>query len=118
MKSTDLPEKRDVLWVLVDESLGSEGARSMFPSPEGVARAAMRMGQDVLAENLSGFIKVFGEVLDTLPSSCGKLWEVDELTCSLSVNGSGKVSLIGEVGAAIQSSMTITFKRNRLQSGS
>lgn len=83
----------------------------MFPSPEGVVRATIRMGQDVLADNLAGFIKVFGEVLDTLPSSCGKSFEVDELTCSLSVNGSGKVSLIGEVGAAIQSSMTIKFRR-------
>lgn len=49
-------------------------------------------------------------VAEALPQSRAD-YEVNSLTFALSINGSGKISLIGELAAGVTSGITITLKK-------
>lgn len=87
-----------------------KGSESMFPFPTGMISKYSELGYEKLKENLSDFVNMLGEIVEALPDSHGD-YEVDNITFALSINGSGKISLIGELSAGVTSGITITFKK-------
>lgn len=85
---------------------------SMFLSPTRMIAKYSDLGYEKLKESLSDFVNRLADIVETLPKSHGD-YEVDNLTFSLSINGSGKISLIGELSAGVTSGITITFNKKR-----
>jgi hypothetical protein len=75
-----------------------------------VVSAAIDVGTEVLAKNLSEFVARLSRVVEAVPSSSGR-YSAEEFTFSLSVNGEGRLSLIGEVSAGVVSGVTVTLKK-------
>lgn len=92
------------------ETAFSSEARTMFPSLAKIVARSTEIATEKLSENLAGFVETLSAVLETLPESCGP-YDVDELTFSLSLDGAGKISLIGEVSAGVTSGITLTLRR-------
>lgn len=113
MSKSEHVEENNLISIVVKSVDDSPDSKAMFPSPKKLAESTIDMGTDVLAKNMRSFIKKFGIVLDSIQSSCGKDYELEQLTCSLSINSSGKISLIGEISSGVQSCITITFKKRK-----
>jgi len=71
-----------------------------------------RVAVGELSEQLAEFINSLSLVVDGLPSECGA-YDVEELTFSLSVNASGKISLVGELAAGVSSGITVKIRKKR-----
>lgn len=85
-----------------------KGPETMFPTR--MVAKSTEVATEKLKESLSYFVKMLDEIVETLPKSCGT-YDVDTLTFSLSVDGSGKISLVGELSAGFTSGITISLKK-------
>lgn len=88
---------------------------TMFPSPTKLIGKASQITVQSLAENLSDFVRTLGRVVEELPESVGQ-YDVDSLTFSMSVDGEGKISLVGELSAGFTSGIIITLKKRTRRS--
>jgi hypothetical protein len=84
--------------------------RQMFPTPSEIAVKSSTFAVKTLSANLRDFVDVLGKVVESLPDKCGS-YNIDTLTFSLSIDGSGKISLIGEMSAGFTSGIIITLKK-------
>lgn len=87
-----------------------EEAETMFPSVKKMVAKHTKVAADKLKKNISNFVKTIDDIVETLPK-CRGIYEVDTLTFALSLDGSGKISLIGEISAGFTAGITITFKK-------
>lgn len=87
-----------------------KGPETMFPSPTKMIVSYTQVATEKLKDNMSEFVKLLDEIVQTLPKSCGA-YDVDTLTFSLSLDGSGKISLVGELSAGFTSGITISLKK-------
>lgn len=85
---------------------------SMFPSPSRMVAKYSDLEYGKLKKSLSDFVNMLADIVETLPEP-HRDYEVDNLKFALSINGSGKISLIGELSAGVTSGITITFKKKR-----
>lgn len=108
---SEISDKTNDICIIVNNKENSHESKSMFPSPRQIVGSTVRMSTDVIKQNLSCFIDTFNDILDSVPNSCEKGYELDQLTCSLSIDGSGRIALIGELSSTVQSGITITFKK-------
>lgn len=86
------------------------GPESMFPSPTKIIAKHSEVEYEKLKEGLSGLVKKLIDIVESLPRH-REDYEVDNLTFALSISGSGKISLIGELSAGATSAITITLKK-------
>lgn len=95
--------------VLTNQIEEGNKPRSMFPFPvKGLALNLIATNK--FEASLSDCVKELYKVVEKLPES-SENYSTDSLTFSLSINGAGKISLVGEVSAGITSGITITLKR-------
>jgi hypothetical protein len=66
---------------------------------------------ETLSKNLLNFVKASGKIVESFPETYKKNYAMEEIKFSLSVDHSGKVSLIGNVPAGITAGITVTFKK-------
>lgn len=85
---------------------------SMFPSPTNMTIKTTRVASEKLGESLSGLVNTLSKIVEALPESCGG-YDIDKLTFSISVDGSGKVSLVGELSAGFTSGICLTLKKRK-----
>lgn len=107
----------DTISITTFEIENSSESNSMFHSPnlsifDKVGKKVSLISTDRLGEDLSDFVKVLGNIVEKLPDSCGN-YSLDTLTFSLSVDSSGKISLIGELSAGLTSTISITLNKNK-----
>ena len=86
-------QNTNAISILTAPSIEEDETLAMFPTPRKLMAKHTQVATDKFAEGLSGFIKTLEKVIQALPESCGG-YNVDTLTFSLSVNASGKISLI------------------------
>ena len=65
----------------------------------------------LVSKELGRFINMLGKMVESLPESSGG-YDVSMLSFSLSINSSGKISLVGEVGAGVTSCITVTLRKS------
>jgi len=103
-------EDTDMISILTTQVEQGGQGRTMFASlPKAMTRYS-QITAEKLGESLSGFIKTLSKVIETLPEPGGN-YGLDSLTFSLSMDGRGKIFLIGELSAGVTSGITITIKR-------
>ncbi len=104
--------KKDIerISILTSSVQGEGETFSMFPSTPQIVAKVRQVAIEKLEENLADFVTLLGKVVQTLPESCGG-YSIDALTFSLSVDGSGKISLVGELAAGFTSGIIITLKK-------
>lgn len=100
----------NMISIITIHSQGEDEGLAMFPSPSKIIAKSTQVIADRLGENLSAFVRILGEAIEKLPQSCGG-YSVDTLTFSLSIDSSGKISLVGELSAGFTSGITITLKK-------
>lgn len=82
----------------------------MFPIPTRIIANTQRVAIEELGNNLSQIVDMLHGAIDKIPKSTGD-FAVESFTFALSVNGGGKISLIGELSAQLSSGITVTLKR-------
>lgn len=102
----------ELISILTIQSQDVTEERAMFPSPTRILARSTEVAAETFRDSLSGFVKMLGTVVQGVPELCGG-YRVDTLTFSLDVNGSGKISLVGELSAGITSGITVTLKKER-----
>jgi hypothetical protein len=107
-----MKKTRKVISIITVNHIEETKTSSMFPSPEKLVNKYSEIAEEVLAENLAGLVQTLGDVIARLPEQCGS-YDLSTLSFSLSIDGRGKVSLIGELSAGIASSMTICLTRRK-----
>jgi len=110
--SQTLPEK--ISLIVLDSAVTSslpEPNRAMFPAFLKLPTKSIEVSIGALSENINSIVARLGKIMDALPENCGSQYTIDELTFNLSINSSGKVSLIAEVGAGFSSGISIKLKR-------
>lgn len=105
----DEPSFRQISVLISEESSNREQRHSILPRPWQLFRQIDVPVED-LANSLSDCMESLREVVQKVPTTLGD-YDVDELTFSISVNASGKVSLVAEVGAGVTSGIVIKIKR-------
>lgn len=83
---------------------------TMFPSPGKFVAKSSQIAIEQLKGNVSEIVNNITELLEELPERSTN-FQIDEMSFSLSINASGKISLIGELSAGMNSGITLTFKR-------
>lgn len=83
----------------------------MFPSLS-KAFSIKEVSLEKFSENVAHFIRTLCDTLERIPEHGGD-YDVDELTFSLGLDGSGRVFLIGELSAGINSAITIKIKKKK-----
>jgi hypothetical protein len=107
--SRENPKQISVLTVQTEDE---SQTLSVFPSPSKMLAKSSQVAIDTLAENLTAFVNALGEIVDTVPESCGK-YNVDNMSFSLSVDGEGRISLVGELAAGFSSGITVTLRKQK-----
>ena len=109
-EGSDMVKNEKMISVLYMENPDNCGKNSLFPSTLGSLLKSKDISAENVSKNLSQFLNSLRSVISDLPDSCGP-YDIDELSFSLSIDGSGKISLIGEVSAGIVSGITITLRK-------
>jgi hypothetical protein len=117
-------EETKTITILVTTGLedNESKSKSIFPSRKPkvdlTTERAMVVAADIavetLGDSLADFVKDLERIVEKLPDTCGA-YNLDSLTFSLSVNGSGKISLIGEVAAGVTAGIVISLKKHTKQ---
>ena len=105
-----IPNDTRQLSILTTSTDQVDEKHNMFPSPTKVLSQSCKVGIETFTHNLTEVVEMLGDVIEKLPQSTGQ-YSIDILTFALSVNGSGKISLIGEIGAGVTSGITIMLKK-------
>jgi len=84
----------------------------IFPSPPKLLAKLSEISIDDLKDSLSQFIDSLEKVIEPL-SENQQQFDVDTLTFNIAISGSGKISLIGEMAAGMNSGVSVTLKRKR-----
>ncbi len=93
--------------------LGEVGEESgMFPRVSAVVAKTSEVSLQLLSQNLSEIVTSLGEVVAELPEIPGG-FAVDALTFSLSIDATGKVSLLAEISSGYSSAVTVSIKRTK-----
>lgn len=102
---------REPIPVLVPTDEHGERRQALHDyTPAHLGHKVSEVGAEVLASNFRSFLASFRDVLrDTDHSYEG--FRLEEIELSLAVDASGKVSLVGEIGSGIQTSMVVRFRR-------
>jgi hypothetical protein len=108
-----------------EESTGAQGTISIVtlePEEKGAHTILPSIGKNVVqkissidskrvSKELGRIITMLSKMVESLPESSSG-YNVSTLSFSLSINSSGKISLIGEVGAGVTSGITVTLTKN------
>ena len=89
-----------------------KGHKAMFPTHSRLVNKYSDVGYHKLKEHFSDFVVRLQDIMETIPSPQGA-FEVDSLTFAASIDAGGKISLIGELSAALGSSITITIRKKK-----
>lgn len=100
-------EKRTISIVTSQQEKDVE---TMFPAPGALISTYSQVSYNELKKHLGDLVKTLSELVDVWPDTSGTFY-VDQATFSLSINAAGKISLVGEVSAGLNSCITITLKR-------
>lgn len=104
-------ETISILTHVHEEATGTDPSkRSMFPKPSANLLEYAEIPAEQLANNLEKFMNSLQTVVKKIPSTVGD-YDVDEITFSLSINGSGKVSLVAELAAGFSSGIEVKIKK-------
>ena len=82
----------------------------MFPSATKTVEKLREIAVDTLQTDLQNPVDTLRGILNALPEADGN-YEVDSLSFNLALSGTGRISLIAEVGTGMTASMTVTMKR-------
>lgn len=102
-----MSEKNLMLRILSDATVLStrenSAERSVLPSmsPPTVVASVTGISPASLSAQLNKFMKALEEIVNSLPDTCGQ-YEVEELTFALSIDGSGSVSLVGQLSSGVR----------------
>lgn len=91
------------------EEVQATETMNAFPSPKKVLAKSRQIAVDKFEKSLAEFLQTLGTIVEKLPKSTGT-YNIDTLAFSMSVDGGGKISLVGEISTGFTSSMTVTFK--------
>lgn len=100
----------NTLPILVNE-IETTGQSSMFPSVKKTISKVSDIQVDIIQENIKEVIEKTIHLFDDLESNNSKLY-IDTVALNISISNGGKVSIIGEANANLNSGITITFKKN------
>jgi hypothetical protein len=99
------------IWVVTSVA-SDDVSKSVLPSlGKATAIKSIEIANDVLANNLTDFFDGFGAVLVQLPVEKGG-FSLDEIEVSLTIDATGAVKLIGEVGLGFSTGLKFTLKRH------
>ena len=104
--------KNKVIYISNICPVESTETHAMFPSPTKGITKVSQITAKKLSENLSDLINSLQETMNTIPESCGP-YSLDELTFSLAIDSSGKISLIGELSAGMTTGIVIKLKKDK-----
>jgi hypothetical protein len=104
-----LSENEEVISVKVLEKRNTQG---FFDSIQGIAYKSVDIPAQILIHNLQQTIETLAKALDSATINETKFL-VDKITFNLGIEATGKISLIGEIGASSNSSISITLKKRR-----
>ena len=107
-------QKKEFISILTFPESKEVDERSMFPSAKRIYLKASTVAVETVADNLSRFVGLVGKIITSIPDPAEN-YEVDTLSFSINLDGSGKVSLVGEVSAGFNSGITLTFKKRNIQ---
>ena len=110
--STESPNDRLVSILVAGDDLGVEQRRSMFPRPSEVVQQ-VEVSAERLANGIKDCLESLRNVVQKMPDSLGE-YDVDELTFALSINASGKVSLVAEAGIGLSTGITVKVKKRQV----
>lgn len=96
--------------VLVNDSASSEQT-NMFPGAKRIVSQVSDIQLDVLQANIQEVIKDTLSIFEDM-SFDERQYSIDSVKISLNISNGGKVALVGEVNANINSGITIILKKN------
>jgi len=77
----------------------------------------VEVSADALSKNLLHCVKSLGKIVESFPETYKKNYALEEIKFSLSVDSSGRISLIGNVTSDTTSGITVTFKKRIADQG-
>lgn len=95
--------------VLVNDVPSGEQT-NMFPGPKKMVSQVSEIQLDILQENVQEVVKDTLSIFEGM-SFDGFQYNIDSITIALNISNGGKVALVGEVNANINSGITIVLKR-------
>ncbi|XHH09841.1 MAG: hypothetical protein ACFCUE_04235 [Candidatus Bathyarchaeia archaeon] len=98
-------ENEILVTVLEKENIGKS-----FVGTSDLIAKSVSIPLETVAKNLRRIINNLAKVLDTIDTQ-GTNFQVDTVSFNLEVGASGKIALIGEVGASSNSSICIVLKK-------
>ena len=104
--------KPEYISVVSFSSEETDQSHSMFPLVNRLTAKYSQISIETINRSLEDFLEVLEKAARNIPSACGS-YDIDSLSFSLSLDGNGKISLIGEISAGVASSITLTLKKRR-----
>lgn len=91
---------------------GEMQSESLFPATTKMLVKSSQLAIESVKRSLADCVESLEDIVDNL-SDVDNQYDVDTITFSLSIDSSGKISLIGELSAGLVSSITITLKKKK-----
>jgi len=106
--------KKNEISIVSYQTVRDAAQQTMFPITPQLLAKTSKVAMDTLRNNLADAVLMLSTVADKLPQPSGD-YRIDVLTFALTIDGSGKVSLLGELSAGIAASITISLKRESVR---
>jgi len=100
-------EEDGILLTVLNENTSN---KSMFGTIIGTKTLSLPL--QTIANSLQKTVSNLAKILDSIDTE-GTSFKVDTVAFNLGIEASGKVSLIGEIGASNNSSICVTLKRKK-----
>jgi len=112
LQNTNSSRPDDERTIKVFSSISGNSEHGMFPSRTKIPGALTDITVHTLRENLAAVVAALNDAVSAMPEPDTGL-VIDQMSFSLGVDGSGRVSLLGisEVAAGMNSSISVTFKK-------